>query len=544
MNTYEYWLTLDEETRAELEAITDERELEDRFYRELEFGTGGMRGIMGAGPNRMNKYTVARATKGLADMLKENKGSSVAIAYDSRLNSRSFAEAAAGVLCAAGIKACLFDTLMPTPVLSFAVRHHACSAGIVITASHNPKEYNGYKVYDSEGCQLLPDEAEKLTNYISAVTDFAAIELMPLNEAENKGLLEYIGEATREAFLEEVKKLSVYSRDTGLKIVYTPLHGTGNIPVRRILEGRDVSVVSAQELPDGNFSTVRSPNPEEKDALTLAIEQAKRENADIVIGTDPDCDRVGAAVRTENGFVLLTGNQTGTLLTDFILKFKKDIPENAALVKTIVTSEMGSAVAESYGVKTVQTLTGFKYIGKKICDWEKNGEYAYMFGYEESYGCLAGAYARDKDAIAASMLIAEMASYYKGRGMTLVDVLDGLYEKYGYYNDSLETVVLKGKAGAKKIISAMDALRGCGKELFGDCTRLSDYISGVDDLPKENVLRFEFNDGSWAAVRPSGTEPKLKMYFSVRGKNEEQALERKKIIRNTLAQVMKINEPK
>lgn len=538
MNAYEYWLTLDEETRAELEAITDKKELEDRFYRELQFGTGGMRGVMGAGPNRMNKYTVARATKGLADMLNAKGGKSVAVAYDSRLNSCSFAEAAAAVLCAAGIKTYLFDTLMPTPVLSFAVRHHGCDAGIVITASHNPKEYNGYKVYDSEGCQLLPDEAKELTGYISAVADFAGIERLSLEKAEKNGLLEYIGDDTLNAFLAEARKMSIYPENAGLKIVYTPLHGTGNIPVRRILEGKSVSVVSAQELPDGNFSTVRSPNPEEKDALSLAIEQAKKENADIVIGTDPDCDRVGAAVNTENGFVLLTGNQTGALLLDFILKFKKDIPENAAMVKTIVTSEMGAAVAESYAVKTVQTLTGFKYIGRKICDWEKSGEYSYVFGYEESYGCLAGSYARDKDAVAASMLIAEMAAYYKNQGLTLVDALDGLYEKFGYYHDSLETVVLKGKEGAEKMCRVMDALRSGGDKLFDESTRVSDYLSGVGDLPKENVLRFELSDGSWAAVRPSGTEPKLKLYFSIRGKNEKEALERKNAVREKLFSVI------
>lgn len=534
MNNYEYWLTLDSETRAELEAITDKAELEDRFYKELEFGTGGMRGVMGAGANRMNKYTVARATKGLADMLLAEGGGSVAIAYDSRRNSADFARTAAEVLCKAGIKVYLFDTLMPTPVLSFAVRYHGCSAGIVITASHNPKEYNGYKVYDSKGCQLVPDDAERLIGYVNAVTDLGGIPLMPLDEAEKAGRLTYIGEETLEAFLCEVKKLSLYSEKSDLRIVYTPLHGTGNIPVRRILADKNVSVVADQELPDGEFSTVRSPNPEEHDALLLAIEQAKAEGADIVIGTDPDCDRVGVGVKTGEGFTLLTGNQTGALLTDFILKFKKDIPANAAIVKTIVTSGIGAAIAAERGVQTVQTLTGFKYIGKKICDWELSGEHTFIFGYEESYGYLAGTHARDKDAVSSSMLIAEMAAYYKARGMTLIDALDGIYAKYGYYYDCLETLVLKGKAGAEKIRTAMSALRAEGGGLFDDIEHVSDYLTGIDDLPRENVLRFEFNDGSWAAVRPSGTEPKLKLYFSVRGEDRRSAEQRQKAIRNAL----------
>lgn len=534
MDNYEYWLTLDEETAAELKAITDKSELEDRFYKELEFGTGGMRGIMGAGPNRMNRYTVARATKGLAEMLKTG---SVAVAYDSRLKSAEFARTAACVLCSAGIKVYLFDTLMPTPVLSFAVKHHSCDAGIVVTASHNPKEYNGYKVYDSNGCQLLPDEAHELTRRIAAVTDLGKIPMMPLDEAQKNGLLEYIGEKTLAAFLDEVKKLSIY-KGGNVKTVYTPLHGTGNIPVRRILGEKNVSVVAAQELPDGNFSTVRSPNPEEKDALTLAAEQGIAENADIIIGTDPDCDRVGVGVREGDGFTLLTGNQTGALLTDFILRFKKDIPENAAIVKTIVTSGLGSAIAADYSVSTAQTLTGFKYIGKKICDWENSGEHTYIFGYEESYGCLAGTHAADKDAVSASMLITEMTAYWKDRGMTLTQALNEIYRKYGYYLDSLETVVLKGKEGAEKILNAMTALRKKGEELFEEPVKLSDYLNGADGLPKENVLKFEFDDGSWAAVRPSGTEPKLKMYFSVRGEDKASAAEKQKRIRDILFSVI------
>ena len=538
MKGYEYWLTFDEATKKELESITDKAELEDRFYKDLEFGTGGLRGVMGAGANRMNRYTVSKATKGLADYLNEcfEGEKSVAIAYDSRNNSKAFADTAAGVLCAQGIKVFLFETLMPTPVLSFAVRYHNCTAGIVITASHNPKEYNGYKVYDSKGCQLVPQYADKVIAYVNAVEDIKNIPCLALDEAEKNGKLVMIGEETLAAFLAEVKTQSLYNEPSELKIVYTPLHGTGNVPVRRILEGRNVSIVKEQELPDGNFSTVRSPNPEEKDALTLALKQAENEGADIVIGTDPDCDRVGVGVLHNGSYVLLTGNQTGALLVDFVLKFRKDaMPENAAVVKTIVTSGLGAAIAEKYGAKSVQTLTGFKYIGEKICLWEESGENTFLFGYEESYGYLAGTHARDKDAVSASMLIAEMAAYHKNNGRTLVDALDEIYGEYGYYFDCLETFVLKGKEGAEKIQSAMKAMRESGENLFDDLDVLLDYSKGIDGLPKENVLRFDFKDGSWAAARPSGTEPKLKLYFSVKGENREQAEIRQQAIRNILA---------
>ncbi len=539
MNGYEYWLTFDEATKKELEGITDKAELEDRFYKDLEFGTGGLRGIMGAGANRMNKYTVSKATKGLADYLNEcfDGEKSVAIAFDSRNNSQYFAEVAAGVLCKAGIKVYLFDTLMPTPVLSFAVRYHSCTAGIVITASHNPKEYNGYKVYDSKGCQLVPEYADKVIAYVNAVDDIRDIPCATLEEAKNEGKLVYIGEETLNAFLAEVKTQSLYNEPSELKIVYTPLHGTGNVPVRKILEGMNVSIVKEQELPDGNFSTVRSPNPEEKDALTLALRQAEAEDADIVIGTDPDCDRVGVGVKHNGSYQLLTGNQTGALLVDFVLRFKKDaMPENAAVVKTIVTSGLGAAIAEKHGAKSVQTLTGFKYIGEKICLWEESGENTFLFGYEESYGYLAGTHARDKDAVSASMLIAQMAAYYKNNGKTLVDALDVIYAEYGYYYDCLETFVLKGKEGAEKIQAAMKAMRESGESMFDDLEVLYDYSKGIDGLPKENVLRFDFKDGSWAAARPSGTEPKLKLYFSVKGENREQAEIRQQTIRNTLAE--------
>ena len=534
MTGFEKWLTFDEDTKAELEAITDKTELDDRFYKELEFGTGGLRGIMGAGPNRMNKYTVAKATKGLADYLNsEFSGEkSVAIAYDSRNNSSDFALTAARVLAAQGIKVFLFLTLMPTPVLSFAVRYHRCTAGIVITASHNPKEYNGYKVYDAGGCQLVPEYADKVIGYVNAVNELDKIPMADEVEAMKSGMIKVIGKETLDAFLNEIRKLSLYGEESELKIVYTPLHGTGNIPVRKILEGKNLSVVREQREPDGNFSTVRSPNPEEKDALNIALEQAERENADIVIGTDPDCDRVGVGVRTDKGFVLLTGNQTGALLMDFIFKMKKDIPANAAVVKTIVTSEIGAAIAKKHGAAVYQTLTGFKYIGEKICEWEKDGKQSFLFGYEESYGYLTGDNSRDKDAVSASMLIAEMGAYYKNNGKTLVDALNGIYAEYGYYYDCLETIVLKGREGAEKIKASMEVFRKCGKELFDDVDAFEDYSDGINGLPKENVLRYCFSDGSWAAVRPSGTEPKLKLYFSVRGENEESAKQRQKLIRD------------
>ena len=535
MTDYEYWLSLDENTKAELESITDKKELEDRFYKNLEFGTGGMRGIMGAGPNRMNRYTIAKATKGLANYLKSiyDKNISVAIAYDSRNNSAYFSSVAAGVLASDGIKVFLFDSLQPTPVLSYAVRYLKCNAGIVVTASHNPKEYNGYKVYDSNGCQLVPKYANELIKFVNAVNDIGNIK--SLTKAEAGELIELVGDDVVEHFLEEVKKLSLYSEKSDLKIVYTPLHGTGNIPVRKILSDKDVTVVKEQELPDGNFSTVRSPNPEEKDALNLAIEKAKEINADIVIGTDPDCDRVGVAVKHEDNYVLLTGNQTGALLMDFILSFKKNnLGNNPAVVNTIVTSSLGVEIAKNYGCAAVQTLTGFKYIGEKICKWEISKEHNYIFGYEESYGYLAGTHARDKDAVSSSTLIAEMAAYHKNNGRTLIDALNEIYKEYGYFYDSLETVVLKGKEGAEKIQKSMDAFRTKGIELFTDCKNIVDYSKGVDDLPKENVLRFNFNDGSWAAVRPSGTEPKLKLYFSIKGKNKDEAIIRQKEIRDKL----------
>lgn len=519
---YEYWLTFDEDTRKELESITDEKEIEDRFYKDLEFGTGGLRGIMGAGANRMNKYTVGKATKGLCEYLKnEFSGEkSVVIAYDSRNNSKAFAECAAEVLCYNGIKTFLFDEIMPTPVLSFSVKYLNCNAGIVITASHNPKEYNGYKVYDKYGCQLVPQYADKVISYINNVKDIKSVKYMNLNMALSNGFLTYIGDEVLNSYISEVEKMAVYKEVSDLKIVYTPLHGTGNIPVRKVLSDMsfDVSVVKEQTVADGNFITVRSPNPEEKDALNMALEQAKRANADLVIGTDPDCDRVGVGVLHNGEYTLLTGNQTGALLVDFYLKFKKQsLNPKSTLVKTIVTNDLGAEIARKNGLNVVETLTGFKYIGDQITKYEKTGENEFLIGYEESYGYLVGTYARDKDAVIASMLICEMAAYYKKHKMTLVDALNVLYSEYGFYLDALDSFVLKGKDGASRIKNIMSYFRANKATVFPNITDVKDYSTGIGDLPKSNVLKFFLKGGSWIAVRPSGTEPKLKMYYSVRG---------------------------
>ena len=519
---YEYWLTFDDNTKNELESITDKKEIEDRFYKDLEFGTGGLRGIMGAGANRMNKYTVGKATKGLCEYLKNEFAGekSVVIAYDSRNNSKAFAECAAEVLCYNGIKTFLFEEIMPTPVLSFSVRYLNCNAGIVITASHNPKEYNGYKVYDKYGCQLVPQYADKVISYINNVKDIKSVKHMNLNMALSNGYLTYIGDEVLNSYISEVEKMAVYKEASDLKIVYTPLHGTGNIPVRKVLSDMsfDVSVVNEQAVADGNFTTVRSPNPEEKDALNMALEQAKRANADLVIGTDPDCDRVGVGVLHNGEYTLLTGNQTGALLVDFYLKFKKQsLNPKSTLVKTIVTNDLGAEIARKNGLNVVETLTGFKYIGDQITKYEKTGENEFLIGYEESYGYLVGTYARDKDAVVASMLICEMAAYYKKNKMTLVDALNVLYSEYGFYLDALDSFVLKGKDGASRIKNIMSYFRANKATVFPNITDVKDYSTGIGDLPKSNVLKFFLKGGSWIAVRPSGTEPKLKMYYSVRG---------------------------
>lgn len=534
---YNEWLAFaDENTKAELESITDEKEIEDRFYKDLAFGTGGLRGIMGAGSNRMNRYTVGKATLGLARYLKsKNDGEiSVAIAYDTRNNSQYFAKVAAGIFASQNIKVNIYKMVVPVPVLSFTTHYLNCTAGVMITASHNPKEYNGYKVYDSKGCQFCTEDAKNAIGFINDITDYSSIPFL-----EESELINYIGENELNAFLAEVKKQSLYEEKSDLKIVYTPLHGTGNIPVRKMLEGMDVTVVKEQELPDGNFSTVHSPNPEEKDALTIAIEKAKEIGADLVLGTDPDCDRVGIAVKDGDDYKLFTGNQTGALLVKFVLTMKKDtLNKKSTLVKTIVTSELGANIGRKFGLQIEETLTGFKYIGDKINKYEQTGEQEFVIGYEESYGYLVGTHARDKDAVVSSMLICQMASWYKNQGKTLVDGLNEIYDEYGYFLDYLDSFVLKGKDGAEKIQNLMTSFRNKGTALFDGIEEVIDFSTGIRDLPKENVLKYIWKDGSWMAVRPSGTEPKIKVYYSIVDASKENAGKRLEIIRNEIKSII------
>lgn len=534
---YNEWLGFaDENTKAELESITDEKEIEDRFYKDLAFGTGGLRGVMGAGSNRMNRYTVGKATLGLARYLKSKNDDeiSVAIAYDTRNNSQYFAKVAAGIFASQNIKVNIYKMVVPVPVLSFTTHYLNCTAGVMITASHNPKEYNGYKVYDSKGCQFCTEDAKNAIGFINDITDYSSIPFL-----EESELINYIGENELNAFLAEVKKQSLYEEKSDLKIVYTPLHGTGNIPVRKMLEGMDVTVVKEQELPDGNFSTVRSPNPEEKDALTIAIEKAKEIGADLVLGTDPDCDRVGIAVKDGDDYKLFTGNQTGALLVKFVLTMKKDtLNKKSTLVKTIVTSELGANIGRKFGLQIEETLTGFKYIGDKINKYEQTGEQEFVIGYEESYGYLVGTHARDKDAVVSSMLICQMASWYKNQGKTLVDGLNEIYDEYGYFLDYLDSFVLKGKDGAEKIQNLMTSFRNKGIALFDGIEEVIDFSTGIRDLPKENVLKYIWKDGSWMAVRPSGTEPKIKVYYSIVDASKENAGKRLETIRNEIKNII------
>lgn len=538
---YAEWLDFaDEETKNELLSVSqNEKEIEDRFYKDLAFGTGGLRGIMGAGSNRMNKYTVGRATLGLANYLADKfpGGASVAIAYDTRNNSAEFSLAAAHILAAKGIQVYRYKYCIPVPVLSFTTRHLNCSAGIMITASHNPKEYNGYKVYDETGCQICTEAAAELLSYINR-EDYSSVA--PLLSAAGNGRITEIGDEVLADYYKAVSEQSLYTEKSDIKIVYTPLHGTGNIPVREMLKGFDVCVVKEQELPDGNFSTVRSPNPEEKDALNIAIAKAKGIGADIVLGTDPDCDRVGIAVRDKDGeYQLFTGNQTGALLVKFVLEQKKaSLNSKSTLVKTIVTSELGANIARSFGLNVEETLTGFKYIGDKINKYENSDNREFVIGYEESYGYLVGTYARDKDGVVSSMLICQMAAWYKAQGKTLIDGLNEIYAEYGYFLDALDPFVLKGKDGAEKINSLMDYFRNNGLSVFEGTDKVIDYSKGIDGLPIENVLKFVWNDGSWVAVRPSGTEPKIKIYYSVREENREKAHERLEKIRTAVKNII------
>ena len=556
MEKYRLWLAsdaFDEETKKELQAIDgDDKEIKERFYKDLEFGTGGLRGIIGAGTNRMNKYTVGKATQGLANyILKNNPDGAkmgVAIAYDSRNMSPEFAERSALVLNANGIKAYVFDELRPTPELSYAVRALGCTAGIVVTASHNPPEYNGYKVYWADGAQVVYPKDKGIIGEVNAISDFSLIKTMDRKEAEEKGLFNVIGKEIDDGFIKAIKAQAVRPEEIkkaeDMVIVYTPLHGTGNKPVRRVLSEvgfKNVYVVPEQEKPDKNFSTVGYPNPEDPKAFTLAIELAKEKNAEIIVGTDPDADRIGVVIRDEKGnYDILTGNMTGALLTEYVLNGRKEkglLPENAAVIKTIVTTEMVRAIAESYNAELIEVLTGFKFIGEKIKQFEEDHSHTFVFGFEESYGCLSGTYARDKDAVGAAMLVCEMAAYYKNRGMTLHDALEELYKKYGFYKEGVKSVTLKGIDGAEKIGKIMAYLRENTPEGFGGNKVLTvkDYKSGVftdvatgnkseSPLPASDVLYYNLEDRAWLCVRPSGTEPKIKFYMGVKAESSDAAV--------------------
>lgn len=541
---YQQWLdspAIDEKTKEELRAIAgDEKEIEERFYQDLEFGTGGLRGIIAAGTNRMNVYTVRRATQGLINYLllkdPQAKEKGIAIAYDSRHMSDVFARETAAVANGNGVKAYVFESLRPTPELSFAIRTLGCKSGVVITASHNPSKYNGYKAYWDDGCQVPPPMDSEIIDEVDKVDLFDGVTVMPREEAEKKGLYIEIGAEMDDLFLKQVKSMvidkeGVKQHGKDLKIVYTPLHGTGRMPVMRALTESgftQVYLVPSQAEPDGDFPTAPYPNPEDPAVFKPAIELADRENADILIATDPDADRMGVMVKTQEGYRHFTGNMTGVLLLSYILEARKKtgtLPEDGFVVKTIVSTEMARAIADHYGVECKEVLTGFKFIGQKILESEQTGKGQYLFGFEESFGYLCGTYARDKDSVSAALLISEMAAIYKAKGMTLVDALEELYKQYGYYKETLVSMTFEGLEGVAKIRSIMDEMRQNPKESYGGLKVLEvkDYSKGIDGLPRSNVLRFTLEKNSWFCVRPSGTEPKVKFYFGVKGSTAEEA---------------------
>lgn len=564
--TYHFWLNnpyFDEKTKKELYSIeTDNSEIEERFYRELEFGTGGLRGIIGAGTNRMNIYTVRKATQGLANFIikekKEYKG--VAIAYDSRNMSPEFAQEAALCFAANGIKAYIFSALRPTPMLSFALRRLGCVAGIVVTASHNPPEYNGYKVYWEDGAQITYPKDKEIIGEVNAITDFAQVKTTSKETAQKTGLYQVISQEMDDQYIEALKELVLHpevirQEAANLKIVYTPLHGTGNLPVRRILKElgfEKVYVVKEQELPDGDFPTVSYPNPEDKNAFKLALQLAKEVDADIVLATDPDADRLGVYAKDSlsGEYMSFTGNMSGMLILAYILSQRKamgTLPANGAVVTTIVSGKMAGEITKAYHVDLIETLTGFKYIGEQIKLFEKNHEHEYLFGYEESYGCLVGTHARDKDAVVAVMALCEVAAWCKNQGITLCDQMNHLFEMYGYYQETLSTVTLKGQDGAKKINEIVEKIRRQVPEKIGNLSVLKfrDYKNDmmldcitnkktVTGLPKSNVLYFELEEGAWCCVRPSGTEPKIKFYIGVKGKSKTDADEKLKDLKKAV----------
>lgn len=568
---YEQWCTdeiFDAATREELKAIAgDEKEIEDRFYKDLSFGTGGLRGVIGAGTNRMNVYTVTKATQGLANYIRKQGGEKkgVAIAFDSRNMSVEFSEKTALCLNANGIKTYRFETLRPTPELSFALRELGCIAGIVITASHNPPEYNGYKVYWEDGAQITAPKDKEIIAEVNAVTDFASIKMMERKEAEEKGLFCVIGQEIDDRYMEELKKL-VLSPDAikkmadSLKIVYTPLHGTGNLPVRRVLRElgfSNVQVVPEQELPDGNFPTVSYPNPEDPKAFALALELAKKTEADLVLATDPDADRLGVYARdSKTGeYIPFTGNMSGLLIAEYELSVRRELgklPENGALVKTIVSSDMADEISREYGVDVIEVLTGFKYIGEQIKFFEETGSHTYLFGYEESYGCLVGTHARDKDAVVAVMALCEAAAYYKEKGLTLWDQMLKIYEKYGYYKEDLVSITMKGVDGAERIQKILADMRSNPLRRIGEyqVVALRDYEADSrlelatgkitsTGLPKSNVLYYELERGAWCCVRPSGTEPKVKFYMGVKEESLDKAAEALENLKAAMTEIVK-----
>lgn len=559
---YEQWLAnpyFDDATKEELKNIAEEEnEIKERFYMDLEFGTAGLRGIIGAGTNRMNIYVVRRATQGLANYIakvgKQSQG--VAIAYDSRHMSPEFAQEAALCLAANGIKAYIFESLRPTPELSFAVRHLGCVAGINITASHNPPEYNGYKVYWEDGAQITPPHDTGIMGEVKAISDWNTVKTMDKAQAEKAGLYEVIGQKIDDAYMEELKKQVIHqdaieAEGKNLKIVYTPLHGTGNIPARRILKElgfENVYVVKEQELPDGAFPTVSYPNPEAAEAFELGLKLAKEVDADLVLATDPDADRLGVRVKDKNGeYHDLTGNMSGCLLANYEIGQRRavngSLPEDGALIKTIVTSNLADAIAKGYGVDLIEVLTGFKFIGQQILGFENSGKGTYLFGFEESYGCLIGTYARDKDAIVATMALCEAAAYYKTQGKTLWDGMIEMYDQYGYYKDDIKSITLKGIEGLHKIQEIMDTLRKnppaefAGHKVVSARDYKKDTITDLatgevkpTGLPNSNVLYYDLTDDAWVCVRPSGTEPKVKFYYGVKGTSLEDADEKSAVM--------------
>ena len=568
---YEQWCTdpiFDEATKEELQGIAgEEKEIEDRFYKDLSFGTGGLRGVIGAGTNRMNVYTVTKATQGLANYIRKQGGEEkgVAIAFDSRNMSVEFSEQAALCLNANGIRTYRFETLRPTPELSFALRELGCIAGIVITASHNPPEYNGYKVYWEDGAQITAPKDKEIIAEVNAVTDFADIRMMGRAEAEEKGLFRVIGQEIDDRYMEELKKLvlspeSIRKMADSLKIVYTPLHGTGNLPVRRVLRElgfTNVQVVPEQELPDGNFSTVSYPNPEDPKAFALALKLAEKTDADLVLATDPDADRLGVYAKDAKtgSYIPFTGNMSGLLIAEYELSVRKELgklPKNGALVKTIVSSDMADGIAKEYGVEVIEVLTGFKYIGEQIKFFEETGSHEYLFGYEESYGCLVGTHARDKDAVVAVMALCEAAAYYKEKGLTLWDQMLKIYQKYGYYKEDLVSITMKGVDGAERIQKILEDMRKEPLKKIGayEVAALRDYEADTrlelasgkvtpTGLPKSNVLYYELEGGAWCCVRPSGTEPKVKFYMGVKERSLDAAEKALEGLKDAMGEIVK-----